>query len=568
MLAITIILIALMIFNNIYAINVVRNQVALSNLNMISLYMSQIDNGLKDVDQYLWSLQVSDNNLKIIESAQSDDEVLLAKIHLQETLSSALLINKYIDSFFIYSISTDDFTDIFKVGSGYSEREQIRSFIKYFLSDDLIKSQKLPSTWFIQQVGENYYLFRFLYSGTTFIGAWVDMKTLQIPLSPLNLSEYSDLFFMTQSGIPMKVTPLLQEEGVNFSNIESGYYITGTTNKYLVVGKPSTVGNFNLVAVIPDNKILEDLPSWIRFPLIILLGFFLLLPGYYFFLRKIVLIPLIRTTSAMKKFGDGNVDFRITENGGSDEFQMLNQSFNRMADQIEELKISVYEEQLDRQKVELQHLQLQINPHFFMNSLNIIFSLANSKKYDLIREMTSCLVHYFRYMFRSNLTFISLSDELEFVQNYLRIQDIRYPDILQCEICVPKSLLDVKIPPLILYTFVENTIIHQVSPSHPVKIAIAVELDESGLEPLLVITIRDNGDGFREDILSALNLGRRIVDEEGEHIGIWNVIHRLRLLYCNKASIHFSNGYPSGAMIKMDLPALFTEEDENESSFR
>jgi len=340
--------------------------------------------------------------------------------------------------------------------------------------------------------------------------------------------------------------------------------MTGKPDRYLVVGKKSPLGNFNLVAVIPDNKILEDLPLWIRFAGVIVLGFFLLLPGFLLLLRRIVLVPLMRITTAMRKFGEGHVDFRIADKGGSEEFQVLNATFNQMADQIEALKINVYEEQLDKQKIKLQHLQLQINPHFFMNSLNIIHSFAKSGKFTLIQEMVLCLVRYFRYMFRSNLTLIPLGDELEHVQNYLRIQEIRYQGALQCEISVPSSLLDIQIPPLIIHTFVENTIIHEVSPVCPVKLFIQVELDESRPDPFLKLTIKDSGKGFRDDILSDLKAGNRIVDEEGEHIGIWNVMNRLRLIYGDKATIKFSNVVPRGASVKMVLPILLAMEEEDE----
>ncbi len=107
---------------------------------------------------------------------------------------------------------------------------------------------------------------------------------------------------------------------------------------------------------------------------------------------------------------------------------MVNHTFNGMMEQIQELRIHVYEEQLNKQKAELQHLQLQINPHFFMNSLNIIYNLALVKNYALIQEMAISLVQYFRYMFRSNLTFLPLKDELQHIRNYIRIQELRFLD--------------------------------------------------------------------------------------------------------------------------------------------
>ena len=105
----------------------------------------------------------------------------------------------------------------------------------------------------------------------------------------------------------------------------------------------------------------------------------------------------------------------------------MTDTFNTMMDEIHKLKINVYEEQLATQRSELKHLQLQINPHFLFNSLNIVYHLASVKNLALIQEMILCLVQYFRFMFRSNSHFVSLSDELDHTRNYLTIQQMRFP---------------------------------------------------------------------------------------------------------------------------------------------
>ncbi len=566
-LVITLFLTVLLVINNLYAINVVRKQVAISNQNMMSLYMGQIDKGLEDADQYLISLRVTDDNFRLIESSDSLDEILLAKVRLQETLSSTLLINKTIESFFVYSSNLDNMTDVFKNESDYTERERIRTFIRSRLGSSSDFYQNHAASWFVQKLGDEYYLFRIVQSGSTYIGAWVNVKTLQKPLTLINIGENGDAFLTTDSGVPMKEAPLIHEEGIELSRNLNHYYMTGRDNNYLVVGNHSSISDFSLVAIIPDDQILENLPIWIRFALLILAGFILLLPGFFLFLRKTVMLPLYRIITVMRKFGDGDVNIRMNERKVSDEFIVLNEAFNRMASQIEQLKIHVYEEQLSKQKAELQHLQLQMNPHFFMNALNIVYAFARAQKYELIQEMTLCLVRYFRYMFKSNLTYISLKDELEHVKNYLRIQEIRYPDTLHCEITAPETLLDIKIPQLVIHTFVENTIKHEVSLNDPVDIFITVDLDESRSDPYLTLIIRDTGKGFKEDVLTELRQGNRIIDEQGEHIGIWNVMHRLRLLYGGKAMISFSNSKDSGAFIEMRLPIMLSEEGQADEYF-
>ncbi|MNG29560.1 hypothetical protein D3C84_1150090 [compost metagenome] len=85
-------------------------------------------------------------------------------------------------------------------------------------------------------------------------------------------------------------------------------------------------------------------------------------------------------------------------------------------------------------------------------------------------------------------------------------------------------------------------------------ISVAIDLMENGLEPYIEIIIRDTGKGFSEDVLAEIRSGNRVVDEQGEHIGIWNVRKRLQLLYGEHADISCYNGFPSGAVIEIKLP--------------
>ncbi|GIO16299.1 hypothetical protein J19TS2_58540 [Cohnella xylanilytica] len=172
----------------------------------------------------------------------------------------------------------------------------------------------------------------------------------------------------------------------------------------------------------------------------------------------------------------------------------------------------------------------------------------------MIQEMALNLVQYFRYMFQSNLTFVSLKDELRHVRNYIRIQELRFPDRLSFEMSAPDYLLDTRIPPLVIQTFVENSIKHSADANANIGITVRIDLEESESEPRLLISIRDTGTGFTEEVLSEIRAGNRIMDEQGEHIGIWNVKRRLGLLYPDNARLLVSNAVPSGALIEMLIP--------------
>ncbi|OAS17836.1 sensor histidine kinase [Paenibacillus oryzisoli] len=553
LLLVTVPLITLLFYNNFYSIRVVHNQVALSNKNLISLYMGQIDTQLRDAERNLIGLVTSDYDIQSMNLPNSEDEYQLAKHSVSTKLSSDILLYKSIDAFFVYSDTRKDLLDVFKSNIEFAERDMVEQKLHEILGSPPEFAEG-GSRWFVRKIGQDFYALRILRSGSLYIGAWVNAKTLLIPLNLIDLGQEGSALLVSNTGELMISTNTLPDEHIDFTKSFDQYYMTGVKNSLLVVGEPSQEGNFSLAAVIKDSQILQNLPNLSRLTLFISVISIALLPLSLFFLRHILLVPLKRLIMVMKRINDGNVNVRIESHKASDEILLVNQTFNHMMAQIEELKIHVYEEQLSKQKAELQHLQLQINPHFFMNSLNILFNLAQVKNYELIQEMTLCLVRYFRFMFQSNLTFVSLREELQHVRNYVRIQELRFPGSLTCVIDVPDFLENIPIPPLVIQSFLENSIKYSVTLEEPVSISVSIDLKEDGLDPYVEIVIRDTGKGFSEHVLSLIQSGHTVHDEEGEHIGIWNVRKRLQLLYGGKASITCFNGYPQGAVVEIKLP--------------
>lgn len=553
-LAVTLPLIALLLYNSFYSINVVRNQVAGSNKNMLTLYMDQIDKNLEDVDQYLNNLVAIDTDLLVMGLPVSDQDYNMAKLSLFSKLTEKIPIYKSIDAFFVYSVSRHDYISAFRQVGTFKERAEIQDYLTNLLHDSPDGDSIGSSSWYVKQVGESFYLFHIFKSGDSYIGSWVNTKLLVGALGLIDLGETGRSLLTTDLGVPLTEADFIRENGIELDRDLDNYYLTGSNSRYLLVGAKSRKGNINLLAVIPDEKILENLPYLRKIIMFVSICSLIILPVGSLLLRKMILIPLNRILIVMKRIKEGNMDVRINQSAGVDEFQIVNETFNKMMAQIQQLHVSVYEEQLSKQKAELQHLQLQINPHFFMNSLNIMFSLAQTKNFELIQELSLCLVTYFRYMFRTNLNFVQLRQELDHTRNYIRIQELRYPNSLCGRIEVPDFLLETRVPPLFIQSFVENTVKHAMTLDGPIEIIIRIDLLDTGGSPYIRAVIEDTGKGFPEDILSKLNEGGRMTNEQGEHIGIWNVQQRLALLYNGQASIAFKNRKTGGASVVILLP--------------
>ncbi|MDQ1914130.1 histidine kinase [Paenibacillus sp. GD4] len=543
----------LLFYYNYYAVHVVHTQVASSNKSIMSLYMKQIDAGLNGVDQYLLNLTSSEYDIHVLNQARSEEEFVLAKMRIINKLDNdALMYSTAVNSIFVYSQEWETIAATL-IGVGSREYTLLNNYIQTKLFASFEKGS-VPIQWFVRNIGNDYYLFRLQPAGRLWLGAWVNLNSLQKPLSLIDFGDNGSSLFIAEDGTPLTNRGYVASHQLQLHQLQEPAYTTGPEDEYYAIAETSTKGEFGLAAVVAKEAVLQKLPYLNRIVIGIALIGILLIPLYFLYLRRLVLVPLNRIVYAMNRIGVGSLETRIEPFKTSDEFATVNHSFNNMIEQIRDLKISVYEEQLSKQKAELQHLQLQINPHFFMNTLNLIYSLALDKDYELIKDMTLRLVKHFRYMFGSNLTFVPLKEELEHVRNYLAIHELRFQQQFVCRIQASESLYQAMVPPLIIQTFVENSLKYASSVDHPLALDVTVHLDNADDDPAMVITIEDEGDGFEERLLPLLNAGERIVDEQGEHIGAWNAWHRLRLLYGERSRIQYSNRSPHGAKVVIRLP--------------
>jgi two-component system LytT family sensor kinase len=172
-----------------------------------------------------------------------------------------------------------------------------------------------------------------------------------------------------------------------------------------------------------------------------------------------------------------------------------------------------------RLSAELAFLKSQINPHFLFNSLNSIYSLAYQKS-DTTPEAILKLSEIMRYMlYESNDNKVDLAKELQYLQNYIDLQKIRFGDKAFVDFKIIGQVGNQKIVPLILIAFIENAFKHGVANDPSAPILLRINLDGKQLH------------FYMENKKHLLNR-----DTEGG-IGLNNVTRRLDLLYPGKYSL-------------------------------
>ncbi|GIP30270.1 hypothetical protein J23TS9_54000 [Paenibacillus sp. J23TS9] len=535
----------LLIFDNYYAMKVVREQVANSNRHLAALYMDQIDRNLEEIDKYLRTMVAFENDLIVLDmpAEVNMDEYFLAKINLFNKLERDIHTYKEMDYLFVYSSVNDELLTNQPAEETITQLKTIRQGMIQMLKERKGLQKQAFEKWFPYKMNEEYYIVKIQKIGNVYVGGWVKASKLMIPLSLLDERPEGKSVLVTENLIPM-----------------SGNAPIDNSNDYLQVSTHSKQGNFSLLFLIPYSVILEHLPLLQRLWYLLILGALIILPIFYIFLRHIILLPINRIVKVMRRVRDGNLEQRVEQYPVSYEFELMNDVFNSMVSEIKALKITVYEEQLLIQKAELKHLQLQINPHFFLNALNTIYNLAQFQNYQLIQDMSEHLINYMRFMFQNNLKFVKLEEEIAHTRNYLQIQALRFEDGFTYQINGDESLSQALIPPLIIQTFAENTIKHAVTMDEPIRLNVDIELS-GDQESYLCIVIQDTGKGFSEKALSEWQSEDELAHGYNGHIGIWNSRRRLRLIYEDKAKLILSNHPDGGARVVLWLP--FVLEDNS-----
>lgn len=327
--------------------------------------------------------------------------------------------------------------------------------------------------------------------------------------------------------------------------------VTSIPKDCYILSKSFSSFSASLTLYIPKSAIWGQLAPRDKYILAFSILIVLLWPMFFIFLKKAVLAPMKKISAVMQTIIDGNDSFRIQDYSRIREYSEIEYVFNQLLDHNKELKIKAYEMELEKEKERRENLQLQINPHLLLNSLNTIYSLASNKKYEEIQQFSLNLSKYFRYSLRNINELVSLESELSFIKAYGKVQQIRYPGAFYIIYDINDELLDEKIPPLILQNFVENSIRYGQIPDKKIEIMVIVE-KENGV---IRCTIRDNGHGMPPSLVSDLNNGKIIIDSRGKHIGIWNCQNRLHSFYSDHISFHISSELWKGTDVEFSFPS-------------
>lgn len=287
--------------------------------------------------------------------------------------------------------------------------------------------------------------------------------------------------------------------------------------------------------------------------LIIILFLLFLIPISLWILTRSVSRPLHLISEKMQTITAGNFDDRIPPIETIDDIRVYANGINLMLDAIQHYKEDDFNSRMDTVQAQLQYLQLQIRPHFYLNCMKNLNSLIALGEYQKAQTMVLNLSHYISHTFSDSRQFISVREELESIQNYVDLYNNLSYDI-KLGFRIDGQCAGMNCLPMMLLTFVENSIKHTKTNAR-LSVFVSVEsFQDTDGNLFLKFTLQDSGGGFPDTVLeeqNAIDPSKLIYRQN--HIGINNIRFRLFLVFGSKASL-FMRNEGNGALVEIITP--------------
>lgn len=555
---------------NIYMLNFVNEKVAQSGTATLNLYRRQFQMLLDQIESEMTDTLVNDNGFRELAYMSEPDfnQAHFLTYDLCQKYKNRMGRTNLLSACMIYSGKNQLLRSKYGANvTGVALKEALEQHFMALLSEG---KSVVKNAWTHYTQDGQAFIYRIAGYQDTYEICLISLMDMPL-LQDMEAGADEKIVFFCQDNGPEGKLPhttdaagqsfpaLTEEDFINNNRImlenKDAVYFTGKSNKYLVIPGKLLQTDISMAYIMKYNSVVSQLNGTQTILFAISIMILCVLPVAYFFMKRLFFRPMDQLVDTMKAIRSGNMDAPQQAAYTDQEFIQVNDTFTDMLEQIQELRIEKYEKELEVKNVALHYYQKQIRPHFYLNCLKSLFGLAQKKDYVAIQDNILILSDHLRYMLRNNHTAVALSEELAYVKNYIRLQQMnaKYPP--ECEIHNELGPDDLKIPPISILSFVENSVKYFKGNDCGLKIRINICRFNNGTESLVNISVYDNGAGFSKEELSRLNY-LKDADFFNEHIGIYNVIQRFKLYFGEEnAMFAFANDY--GARID-----IFIREDE------
>ncbi|MFD2332964.1 sensor histidine kinase [Cohnella sp. GCM10020058] len=349
---------------------------------------------------------------------------------------------------------------------------------------------------------------------------------------------------------------------------------SGKTDKQLLKFTQMKNDSWSIFLSIPVKDITTDTAGLKQSGLVIsiLELLFFLVAG--FFLIRVIYRQISHLLADIVQASRREGGYRLQVRG-KNEVGIISLHINGMLRKIESANESLlqtqerlYATELEKKQSEVNALHSQINPHFLYNTLECIRSIAKYRAVDEIAQISSAMAHIFRYSIKAD-DFVALREELDILNAYFKIMNIRFQERFAFEMKIEESLLGCGTFKMLLQPIVENAFYHGLENSYDKG---TVTLTASVQDERIVIIVSDNGIGMPPERLASLN---QMLREAGSSfsmhggnrsIGLENIAKRIALIYGPAYGLTMESEPGLGTTVKIEIPKIRHVEAEHSPS--
>ena len=291
-----------------------------------------------------------------------------------------------------------------------------------------------------------------------------------------------------------------------------------------------------------------------------------------------IISPLKNLAVTANEVAGGNFDTDLLQVQSEDEIGVVTGTFNQMIVSIRqylerlrqsmEIQRSLMEKELlmeaHLKDAQLKYLQAQINPHFLFNTLNAGAQLAMMEGADRTYDYVQNVAEFFRYNVKKSNDIVTIREELELVDHYIYILNVRFSGDIHYQKDISEELLECSMPSMILQPIVENCVNHGIREMNG-EGRIWLKVFRDGGDTV-GISIRDNGIGMDQDTIEKILSGNYHAEQQtsgSNGIAMGNVIARLRLFTQNESVMKIqSDGKDQGTEVILYLPVKEREKTD------
>lgn len=484
-----------------------RNRLAAAASGGLDMFTTNFENQLDSVENYLLNLSLNDATFRSLSEQTDRTRAYLDAYEIAQGFPAVLAANDALMGVVLRSGSGNLY-----VGRYGETAQQLKQKLNLeaYLGQPGQTNKMMTRGWYLRTIGQRLYLLRSVFYQKASLTAAVDLRLVFEEL----VKDYGldgRVIVMNDSGNVLVGDANLLPTKMEWNS--AGYCMTKMgRDSRLVVRKQ--VKALTVLYLVPYQHFGVDFAPY---QILLVMGavFVLLaIPFILFYMKQEIFAPMTALVSTMDRIGRGELSVRSSVDYRNAEFTQVNETFNRMIDQITQLKIDGYEKELEARRNEMTALKLQIRPHFVLNCLKSVYAMVQTGSREDAQQLILLLSRYLRYILSFTATTTPLHTEIEQCCNYAELSSVGQNDPVEVVCEIDPELSELPLPPVSLLTLVENSVKHGKMIGKTLKITITAKLLETEEGCMADLSVADNGTGFTAGDLKQLNSAAPNVKEE------------------------------------------------------